>query len=187
MTYRAHLRILAPQPLGIEPGAVRIEAAAAERRMTREAVALGVAGGAALQTLPGGLPVPGNERSARIVIAGAQRAVAHQAGRGMARLTKTAGVVTIGAARFATVGGGRMALHESHGVITGRTRGGVRAVALQAIGAHVTSGAGARRRGRDGGVAPREILPMRRRRHTVRLSPDASIRSGRVQRHPDAL
>jgi hypothetical protein len=97
VTDRAHLRVLAPQPLGVKARPVGIEPAAAERRMTGEAVTLGVAGDAGLQALPRGLAVASDEYAVRVVISRSQRTGAPQAGRCVAGRTEAGGVVTIAA------------------------------------------------------------------------------------------
>src|SRR5690348_18469300 len=63
VTGAAHLRVLLPQALGVEPRAVGIDAPGAQRRMAREAVVFHVTPDAGLETLAGGLPVTGAEEA----------------------------------------------------------------------------------------------------------------------------
>jgi hypothetical protein len=61
MAHSAHLEILAAQPLRVKARAVRIEAPASLRRVTRQAVTLGVTTDAGFQTLAGRAAVAGNK------------------------------------------------------------------------------------------------------------------------------
>ena len=58
------MRVLLDLPSRIEPGSVRIDVPAGQRRMAGEAVLLDVTPDACLQALAGGLAVPGAEEDA---------------------------------------------------------------------------------------------------------------------------
>jgi len=73
VTYGARLRVLPPERLRIEPGAVRVEPPAAYHRMTGETIPLGMACDAALQVLPRRLSMIQGEELLRIVVAPIQR------------------------------------------------------------------------------------------------------------------
>lgn len=78
MTNGAHFDVFSPLPLGIEPGPVGIESAAAPHagRVTGEAIALGVTGHTRLEALPCHLAVSREKGRRGIVIAAPQRAPA---------------------------------------------------------------------------------------------------------------
>ena len=69
VTYGAGLRVLAPQRLRIEAGAMGIEPPAAYHRMAGETISLRMAGDAALQILPRRLAMIQQEILLGIVVA----------------------------------------------------------------------------------------------------------------------
>lgn len=75
MTYGAGLRVLAPQRLRIEAGAVGVEPPSAYHRMASETIALSMAGDAALQILPRCLAMIQREKLFGIVVAPIQRSL----------------------------------------------------------------------------------------------------------------
>ena len=75
MTYGAGLRVLAPQRLRIEAGAVGVEPPAAYHRMAGETISLSMAGHAALQVLPRCLAMIQREILLGIVVAAIQRSL----------------------------------------------------------------------------------------------------------------
>src|SRR5689334_9690468 len=97
MTCRAGLRVLTPEPLRVEPGAVRIESTSALRRMAGETVALGVTGDAALDVLARRRAVIQLEPRARVVIGLLQPARRDEPRAQMTRGAERALVVARGA------------------------------------------------------------------------------------------
>jgi len=73
-----HLGVLALEPVGIEAGAVWIEAAATLGGMAGEAISFRVATDAGLEALPRGLAVTGQEELLAVVKPGAERALGYQ-------------------------------------------------------------------------------------------------------------
>src|ERR1041385_3992618 len=115
---------------------MRVEAASAERRMARQAVLFDVAPDAGLEALARGLPVTGDEEIVEVVIARPQRTSRrNQSRRGVAG-------AAVGLAR---VRGGGMARQEA-GRMVASGPGSIGSVALETIGAGVTSSAGGRHR-----------------------------------------
>lgn len=74
----AHLGVFPLEPSAIEPGSVRIEAAAAPSRMTGETIALGVAADAGFQALPRGLPMADQKELLGVMEARAQSSLRYQ-------------------------------------------------------------------------------------------------------------
>src|SRR5436190_17704584 len=162
MAHGAHRVVLPLQPVRVEAGPVRIESPAALRRVTWQAVALGMTADARFETLPCRAAMPRNEESPGVVIPRSQAAA-----RDESRLLVTCGAkaplaVTVHAGRLARVGRRGMARQEAGRVIARRT-GGRLPVALEAVAANMAARAARRTRRRQRGVAAREIPPMRRR------------------------
>jgi hypothetical protein len=177
MARGAHLRVALPQPCGIEAGSVRIEAAPALRRVAREAVTLGMAGDAALQTLARRLAVSEEKRALRVVEVGfgAEDGRGHDAGLPMARLTELAGVVATGTGDFLAVRGNRVAREKVGGMVT-RLRGGVGPVALQTLFPRMAPRAGLR--------CGRGDPPCARPRNPRREMPGGGARAARPRHGP---
>src|SRR5262245_58623394 len=138
MAYGAHLAVLFAQPFRIEPGAVRIEAAACDRGMAFQAVVLGVTPDAGFKASTRGAPVAGYKEWPGIVISRAQATRGDDTGLLVTGRAKAALVVAIAARRFARVGGSGMAGEKTVGVISGSTGRG-RAVAVKAVTADVAT------------------------------------------------
>ena len=129
----AHRRVLAPQRSRIEAGTVRVESPAAHGRVAGQAVALGVAGDAALQILACRLTVIEQEGLLGVVIA----AVSKLAGRDEAGVQVAVGaelplVVAVAAGALPAVGRGRVTGEEARRVVARRRGSRVRPVAGQA-------------------------------------------------------
>src|ERR1041385_7313480 len=125
---------------------MRVDAASAERRMARQAVLFDVAPDAGLEALARGLPVTGDEEIVEVVIARPQRTSRrNQSRRGVAGGAEARRVVTVAAVGLARVRGGGMARQEA-GRMVASGPGSIGSVALETIGAGVTSSAGGRHR-----------------------------------------
>lgn len=120
MTGGAHLRILPFETGTIEPGAVRVEAAAALGGVAGEAISLGMTADARLQALSRGLTVTGQEELFAIVKPGAQGSLRHQPRLLVTGGAEPRGTMTICARRFPGVGGRGMPGQEPHRMISSR-------------------------------------------------------------------
>ena len=118
MADRAHLWVVAAEPVGVEAGPVRIEPATTERRVTSEAVALGMAGNAALQALARRLPMGENEAGVPVVEASAKRALGREPCLLVAVCAECARVMALGARGLTGVGGGGVPSEEARRVVT---------------------------------------------------------------------
>src|SRR3970040_1280855 len=109
--------------------------------MALQAIALGVAGNTALETLPGRLAVAGEEELLGIVIPTAQRPPRrHEAHRLVAVGAEHRRVVALAAGVLAVIRRRRVLAQKPRRVEARGAGGGVRAVAAQAVRAHVARG-----------------------------------------------
>src|SRR3990172_712217 len=139
---QAHLGVSLPEPGGVEPRTVRIELVGAQRRVTLQAITLGVTGHAALKALPGRLAVPGEEELLPVVIATAQGPSGrHQTGGLVTVGAERGGVVAFAAGVLPPVRRGRVPGQKSRGMEAGRAGPRVGPVAAQAVRPHVAHGA----------------------------------------------
>jgi hypothetical protein len=116
---------------------MRIEPPATNSGVAGQAVALGVAGHAALQALPSGLTVAQKEEFFGIVIAGLQLSASAQTGLHVTVGAELPSVVAVAAAGFPGVRRSRVAGKEAGGVIARSGIGGIRPVAVEALGPHM--------------------------------------------------
>src|ERR1043166_9306582 len=183
MTRDAQLGVLAQHPLGVESGAVRIEAASLHHRVAGEAVALDVTGDAALQPLPRRLAVSQEELPVAVVIA--PRAEQGTPGREprlhVAALAELPGVVAIGAGARAGIGVRRMAGEIPRGMIAPAARG-VGNMARETGGPRVAAGAAPHRGRGDRAVALTPLGRVARGRAAGGLRALRAARPRRVQR-----
>ena len=98
VTHGAGLGVLAPKRLRIEARTMGIEPAAALSRVTAEAIALRMAGDAALEVLPRGLAVVQQEELLGIMVTGIQWSLGGQARVDMTLGAELTGVVAVAAA-----------------------------------------------------------------------------------------
>jgi len=158
----AHLRVLLLHPVGVEVGAVRVDAPTAQRRMTRQAVLFHVAPDARLETLSRRLPMTRDEEVVDVVIPRPEgTSLRPEPRRGVARRAEPSAVVAIAAARLARVGSRRMTREEARWMVA-RGPGGVGPMALEAIRAAVARRAGGGPRGCGDAVAGGEVRAVRR-------------------------
>ena len=180
MTGRAHRRVLAPQRSGIEAGTVRVESPAAHGRVAGQAVALGMAGDAALQILACRLTVIEQEGLLGVVIA----AVSKLAGRDEAGVHVAVGaelplVVAVAAGALPAVGRGRVTGEEARRVVARRRGRRLRPVARE-TGRTGMAGAAALRTGRSRlGRAARKS-----RARVRRVAPVGPLRQDPAQGRP---
>ena len=95
MAHRAHLNVLAPQALGVEPGPMGVVMPAAQGRVTRQAIPLGVAAYARFESLAGGAAVTRTEEPVSVMIARSQATTRDQPRLLMACSTEAAVAVAV--------------------------------------------------------------------------------------------
>ena len=152
VTRHAQPRVLALESLRVESRAVGVEAAPPGGRVTGEAIALGVAGDAALQALARRLAVPQREGLLGVVEASLQPRRGHDTGLPMAILTERLGVVAIRAGALASIRLGRVAREEAGRVVTPDAGGGIGPVTVETVVPRVTGRAALRASRSEGAV-----------------------------------
>ena len=104
MTRGTHLRVLLPKTRGVDIGAVRIEAPASQRRVTREAVTLRVTRYATLKILSCRLAMTQGKELLGVVVPGLERSGGDHPSVHMTTGTELIGIVAIGALGLLVVG-----------------------------------------------------------------------------------
>lgn len=172
-----HLRVLASQRGRIEAWPVGIETPATLCRVAGKAVALRMAGNAALQILAGGLSMTQEEDSLGIVITAVELPLSAEPALDVAVGAELARVVAVTAGGLSRVGRRGVAGEEPRRVIARCRIGRIGTVTVETLGAHVTPLARCRPSIGDGTVGVGEVQAVRCRPSSPDIRPFSSPRS----------
>lgn len=175
----AHLRVLLPKALRVEPRPVGVEAPAGNRRVAQQAIVFRVTRNARLEALTRRYAVPGEEESASIMVAAlGEPSLGDEAGLHMTAHAEAPGVVAIATRRLARVGLCWVRLNEAVRVVAAWARGRVAPMAVEALATDVAGGAGSGRGGCRLAVASHEAGAMAQGNRASRLRARPSALSG---------